>query len=565
MHLSSIQATNYNPFRLTKMAAMVASIQPHSFADFQEEEERFAVPMRTNDLGIVDGVPSSYGLVDDTDDEEMPMKPVKDDDASTASSSTIPSLNGMDDFGLESAMEDEEQCQSPKTKVGEDKFGGLSNLGNTCYLNSALQMIASLDSFRSFIKEKLPENHESELRKLLVEILDRLNRGESVRPADFKQELDVRTQLFVGYRQQDSHEFLTTLLDILDEDYKKVEDQKMEDVAEECSSHGGSEQRETRAQHDEDEESTESSHKKQRVEDYILPSLPASGSFKDLQFADIENLLHGTSKTVSAPIQETMDRREPRYKLVGGRMDTSGMTLTRLEEQSFADGKTKATKASESDESVVSKERNPVDSYFTTEVRVCLTCDSCKYRRSHAETYLHLSLEIGPNCCSVEEGLRKFFTPEKRELKCEKCFYESATQTTEITRLPSAMLLHLKRFIVDVSPDYTSISYRKDQSPVSFEEDLEFEDDGVLADFLAADASLPEGDSYGLRSVVNHIGSSASCGHYTADAKRQYRSGDREWTRFNDSYVAKICSEDAIQNSSQTAYMIMYEVQSHQS
>jgi ubiquitin C-terminal hydrolase len=126
------------------------------------------------------------------------------------------------------------------------------------------------------------------------------------------------------------------------------------------------------------------------------------------------------------------------------------------------------------------------------------------------------------------------------------------------------MLLHLKRFIVDVSPDYTSISYRKDQSAVSFEEDLGFEEDGVLSDFLAADVSLPEGDTYAIRSVVNHIGSSASCGHYTADAKRQYSNGHREWTRFNDSYVSKISSQNAIQNSSQTAYMIVYEVQSQQ-
>jgi ubiquitin C-terminal hydrolase len=137
-------------------------------------------------------------------------------------------------------------------------------------------------------------------------------------------------------------------------------------------------------------------------------------------------------------------------------------------------------------------------------------------------------------------------------------------QTTEITRLPKAILLHLKRFIVDVSPDYTSISYRKDQSEVSFDATLDFDVEGVLHEFLAPDVSLPPGDTYAIRTVVNHIGSSASCGHYTADANRKYgntnNNNNREWTRFNDSYVSKISSKNAIQDSCQTAYMIMYEV-----
>ena len=83
---------------------------------------------------------------------------------------------------------------------------------------------------------------------------------------------------------------------------------------------------------------------------------------------------------------------------------------------------------------------------------------------------------------------------------------------------------------------------------------------------------------YKLRSVVNHIGSSASCGHYTADAYRLYDdeipsaetigvtkvSGrrKRDWTRFNDSFVSRISTDDAMGDSSRkTAYMIMYEIE----
>lgn len=278
---------------------------------------------------------------------------------------------------------------------------------------------------------------------------------------------------------------------------------------------------------------------------------------------------------------------------------------------------------------------SPVASNFTTKVRVCLTCESCKFRRSHIETYLHLSLDIStasnddydndndnndavtnygpPSTSSIKDGLRKFFAPEKREIKCEKCFHTSALQTTEITQLPRNLLFHLKRFIVDVSPDYSSVSYRKDQSSVSFEERMELEavadendrhrhvdeeEDVGFCKFLALDCSYPEGGAYEIRSVVNHIGSSASCGHYTADAKRRKRSldanananeseseiqtntnnhvsdedenknennqdiygDDRQWTRFNDCYVTRISSKKAVQEASKTAYMIMYEL-----
>lgn len=587
---------------------------------YEEDDDEREVPLATggpsppNDgFVLVDNVPSTYGLFSD-DSENENLNARKDD--STATTSTLPSLNDIDDehdgddffvskmqtdseTGNESeerleqqvmVMEDETQHDA-SSDINRDEsssvrdnnarasnrlvrcsrtYGGLMNLGNTCYLNSALQMLASIDSFAKAIGENKPQVDESKLRNLLLDVLQRLNRGETVRPSDFKQELDIRSPLFCGFHQEDSHEFLTTILDLIDEDYKK-KDSKMEiDKEQESSSQAGHNEL-PRAQHEnahQPEEAPNSPLKKQKVEVQLddLPSIPASGSFIDLQFADIENLLHGTTTNSDggwiAPSQEPNERPGPKCKLVGGRMDTAGIPLNRYEGHSLADEPANAIKVmnDENDGSNQTEERNPIGDILTTEVRVSLTCESCKYCRSHTETYFHLSLEIGSHCCSVEEGLRKFFAPERRELKCEKCFFETAMQTTEITRLPSVILLHLKRFIVDVSPDYTAVSYRKNQSAVSFDSKLGFEKDGVLHEFLAPDVALPRGDFYGIRSVVNHIGSSASCGHYTADANR-WKGENREWIRFNDSFVSKVTEQDAVQDSRQTAYMIMYEVE----
>ncbi|KAL3944063.1 MAG: hypothetical protein SGBAC_001846 [Bacillariaceae sp.] len=565
------------------MTVIVVSMSSNGFAtEFKPEEEReeqreTITPIPPpNDYVLVDTVPSTYGLLDfSSDDEDIMDKK----EGSTGTSSTLPSLNDLDetdyqaDFfvskmqventGEEShrlSPEEEEQEDVDIVNATNSQYGGLDNLGNTCYLNSALQMIASLDHFVETIRDTKPEVDESQLRNLLLDVVQRLGRGETVRPSDFKHELDIRSPLFVGFRQEDSHEFLTTILDLLDEDYKKTQVQPMDDENDSTTP--------TNAKmpaHEDSNEEPDSPTKKQKVEEETdLLSLPASGSFIDLQFSDIENLLHGTSSSdnMSTPTQEAAERPEPRCKLVGGRMDTAGLPLTRYEDHSLANETANAVKTMAAEnESTQSEKLNPIQDYMTTEVRVCLTCQSCKYRRSHTETFFHLSLELGPDCSSVDEGLRKFFAPERREIKCEKCFYETAMQTTEITRLPRAILLHLKRFIVDVSPDYTSISYRKDQSAVSFEDSLDFDTEGVLHEFLAPDASLPPGgDTYAIRSVVNHIGSSASCGHYRADAHRVFSGGKREWSRFNDSYVSKVSADNAIKDSSQTAYMIMYEV-----
>ena len=654
------------------------------------------------------------------------------------------------EFDDESKVEDIFPTAIMEEPVSEaPSYGGLQNLGNTCYMASAIQLLCGLDSFPADLKDSIPpenndktkdgDSNSQSLRDILLDVMDRLEKGETVRPNDLKRCIDSRTSLFLGYHQQDSHEFLTTLLDIIDEDYKiksnpeetaesvteSVDDSSNDDEIESNEeSHGPTEMidytnsdkdlavdtnhtehplavnenamKNTEQECNDDEnncecnsdddddgsdrKSLESALKKQKVVELETKSvvteaikitarrtMEKSKSYSNFKFSDIQSLLHdkGDTSTKAVATVETaassaqakttsrQDKDEPKCKLAGGRMSTTGVELTRFVDESGIDEDVRPTGVSlekataqqqivEGDNDLELEEEGeteetsltPISSNFTTKVRVCLTCESCKFRRSHIETYLHLSLDIStgssendssddvdvcnlgiPSRSSIEEGLRRFFAPEKREIKCEKCFHTSALQTSEITQLPRNLLFHLKRFIVDISPDYSSISYRKDQSSVIFRERMELEshddesecdnqssvfrsvhDDEEFGfkDFLAQDCSYEPGAAYEIRSVVNHIGSSASCGHYTADAKRQTLEGssssssgkieieiheqqddesentsaqeeepiaeDREWIRFNDSYVSKISSKEAVEDASKTAYMIMYEL-----
>lgn len=557
------------------------------------------------------GVPRARYALEDEEDEAVLAEHMENDAESTESrdEGSIPPLHDMVDTANDpppmitedNDESDDQTTEEPNTATFPPQpslpFGGLHNLGNTCYLNSAMQMVASLDNFAAQIREHIPEMEQEEtstLREALLEVLDSLQKGETLQPDAFKNKIDERSPLFIGYRQQDSHEFLTALLNLLDEDYKKTPPASNEESSEDSNQLEESTQNMDTSENnvissDEDPNPVESEDdegmdaeeaspvKKQKVDSEAdseeTGTLTTSRSFMDLNFADIENLLHGDGESATATstaIAGNKDGEVPRCKLVGGRMTTSGVNLTRYDEGSDVTSSTDAVKSSLDEEQTSGPQEeeeqrpySPVEDYFTTQVRVCLTCDSCKYRRSHDEMYLHLSLEIGPNIGSIEEGLRTFFKPERREIKCEKCFCETALQTTEITKLPRALLFHLKRFIVDVSPDYTSISYRKDQSEVSFEPELELnEHGGVLGEVLADEVAIPYGMCYGIRSVVNHIGSSASCGHYTADARKVFNDeGHREWVRFNDSYVSKVTMEEAVDQAISTAYMVLYELE----
>ncbi|KAL3917870.1 MAG: hypothetical protein SGARI_007608 [Bacillariaceae sp.] len=122
----------------------------------------------------------------------------------------------------------------------------------------------------------------------------------------------------------------------------------------------------------------------------------------------------------------------------------------------------------------------PTDAFFRIDVEVSLTCKSCGYHRKKQEMYRNLSLDIvrpssgsGKGRPSVEACLASFFQPEDREIKCEKCEKgEVATQQMKILHKPRALLLHLKRFIVEERPTNnendpngaaTELIYRKDK------------------------------------------------------------------------------------------------------
>ncbi|KAK5457282.1 hypothetical protein LTS15_005063 [Exophiala xenobiotica] len=110
---------------------------------------------------------------------------------------------------------------------------GLSNLGNTCYMNSALQCIRSVEELSQYFlhdqwKKDLnvdnPLGHHGEVAKAYANLLHQIydENASSTNPSRFKSVIGKYGSSFSGYQQQDSQEFLLFLLDGLQEDLNRI-------------------------------------------------------------------------------------------------------------------------------------------------------------------------------------------------------------------------------------------------------------------------------------------------------------------------------------------------------
>jgi ubiquitin C-terminal hydrolase len=99
---------------------------------------------------------------------------------------------------------------------------GFDNIGNTCYLNAGLQMIIQNKSLCKLI---LNYYLQSPILKIIGDFINEyyLSISQSISPIYIKKIIEEKQELFCGYNQQDSTEFIIYLLNTIDEEIKKIE------------------------------------------------------------------------------------------------------------------------------------------------------------------------------------------------------------------------------------------------------------------------------------------------------------------------------------------------------
>ena len=117
----------------------------------------------------------------------------------------------------------------------ENKHGlvGLNNLGDTCYMNTGLQCLSNCELLTKYILGKYyekdinktnPIGSQGEIIDKYAKLITHIWYGNKncLYPLQFKQAFGKVYQAFNDFRQQDSQEFISYLLDILHEDLNKV-------------------------------------------------------------------------------------------------------------------------------------------------------------------------------------------------------------------------------------------------------------------------------------------------------------------------------------------------------
>ncbi|CAI0447573.1 unnamed protein product [Linum tenue] len=170
-----------------------------------------------------------YGLSDNTKSREGKTGAAP---YSNGTYSSAPLMNGMNGSVSTGMFRSNSAIFGRSSEAGSLGLTGLQNLGNTCFMNSAIQCLAHtpklvdyfLGDYCREINHDNPLGMDGEIALAFGELIRKLwaPGAGSVNPRTFKSKLGRFAPQFSGFNQHDSQELLAFLLDGLHEDLNRV-------------------------------------------------------------------------------------------------------------------------------------------------------------------------------------------------------------------------------------------------------------------------------------------------------------------------------------------------------
>uniref|UniRef100_A0A8C7JSC8 Ubiquitin carboxyl-terminal hydrolase n=1 Tax=Oncorhynchus kisutch TaxID=8019 RepID=A0A8C7JSC8_ONCKI len=506
------------------------------------------------------------------------------------------------------AVAEEEWSESEEDVLKPRGLTGMKNIGNSCYMNAALQALSNCPPLTQFFldcsglvrTDKKPALCKS-YQKLISELWHK-KRPSYVVPTSLSQGIKLVNPMFRGYAQQDTQEFLRCLMDQLHEELKEPQA--------ECGGGGeGDERRDggDRSPSEDEFLSCDSGASSDRGEGGGLgepelliqdecgvgPRVGGGGTGTGGGVGtEPDNEASMQKRPQSRPCSPVRTVQELHPKLSPSPTRSSPFRSAGPE-YSFKKGMGLFLGAKKQKQSHY---RSVISDIFDGSILSLVQCLTCDRVSTTVETFQDLSLPIpgkedlaklhssihqnlpaktgvsldvygsqgwityimdsirswfwGP-MVTLEDCLAAFFAAD--ELKgdnmysCERCKkLRNGVKYCKVLRLPEILCIHLKRFRHEVMYSF------KINSHVAFPlEGLE------LRPFLAKD-SPSQITTYDLLSVICHHGTAGS-GHYIAYCQNVING---QWYEFDDQYVTEV-HETVVQNAE--AYVLFYRKSSEES
>lgn len=191
---------------------------------------------------------------------------------------------------------------------------------------------------------------------------------------------------------------------------------------------------------------------------------------------------------------------------------------------------------------IFKKRYNPMIFKFETFTIDTITCTECKHQTCNYQFYTIMMLHIKP---TLKECFDNFIQEEHVERKCDVCNGNNAIKCTKIWRPGMILYIELCRF--NNLPNGRTYKNNMDVEIPDEIDIREYCDNSMRTD-------MDYNYKYKLKGISNHLGNLGG-GHYTADCVSIV--DDSTWYHFDDSHVSKYSGSNIDKSS---AYILLYEM-----